>query len=130
MSCSRQGLTLVHFSAQLKPCLTHKNTLHTLNTPYTPPTPPLHTPYTRDTQPLHAPPIPLKALKLSWEVNECMPLVSGEADADADVHRGRGHRPGQGLTLVHFSAQPEPFLTLNTSSKRLNTPSTPAFHTP
>jgi hypothetical protein len=28
-----QGLTLVHFSAQLEPCLTHKNTLHTLNTP-------------------------------------------------------------------------------------------------
>jgi len=29
----RQGLTLVHFSAQLEPCLSHKNTLHTLNTP-------------------------------------------------------------------------------------------------
>jgi hypothetical protein len=29
----RQGLTLVHFSAPLEPCLTHKNTLHTLNTP-------------------------------------------------------------------------------------------------
>jgi len=28
-----QGLTLVHFSAQLEPCLTHKHTLHTLNTP-------------------------------------------------------------------------------------------------
>jgi hypothetical protein len=28
-----QGLTLVHFSAQLEPCLTHKATLHTLNTP-------------------------------------------------------------------------------------------------
>jgi hypothetical protein len=28
----RQGLTLVHFSAQLEPCLTHKNTLHILNT--------------------------------------------------------------------------------------------------
>ena len=27
----RQGLTLVPFSAQLEPCLTHKNTLHTLN---------------------------------------------------------------------------------------------------
>jgi hypothetical protein len=46
------GLTLVHFSAQLEPCLTHKNTLHTL-------TPPEHG--------LHesAPPIPQKALKLS-----------------------------------------------------------------
>jgi hypothetical protein len=28
-----QGLTFVHFSAQHEPCLTHKNTLHTLNTP-------------------------------------------------------------------------------------------------
>jgi len=32
----------------------------------------------------------------------------------------------QGLTLVHFSAQPEPFPTLNTSPKRLKTPSTPS----
>jgi len=29
----RQGLTLVHFSAQLEPCVAHKTTLHTLNTP-------------------------------------------------------------------------------------------------
>jgi len=36
----------------------------------------------------------------------------------------------QGLTLVHYSAQLEPFLTLNTSPKRLNTPSTPALNTP
>ena len=49
-----QGLTLVHFSAQLEPCLTKKNTLHTLNTPLT-----------WATQPLNAPPIPYKALKLS-----------------------------------------------------------------
>jgi hypothetical protein len=28
-----QGLTHVHFSAQLEPCLTNKNTLHTLNIP-------------------------------------------------------------------------------------------------
>jgi len=28
-----QGLTLVHFLAQLEPCLTHKNTPHTLLTP-------------------------------------------------------------------------------------------------
>jgi hypothetical protein len=27
------GLTLVHFSAQLEPCLTQENALHTLNTP-------------------------------------------------------------------------------------------------
>jgi len=28
-----QGLSLVHFSAQLEPCLTRKNTLHAVNTP-------------------------------------------------------------------------------------------------
>ena len=53
----RQGLTLVHFSVQLEPCLTHKNTLHTFNTPYYPlnmgHTTPKHTPY------------PIKVLKLS-----------------------------------------------------------------
>jgi len=31
--CGWQGLTLVHFSAQLEPCLTQGNTLDTLNTP-------------------------------------------------------------------------------------------------
>jgi len=42
---SRQGLTLVHFSAQLEPCLTHENRpthpkhplIHSLNTGYTTP---------------------------------------------------------------------------------------------
>jgi len=37
---------------------------------------------------------------------------------------------GQGLTLVHLSTHPEPFLPLNTSPERLNTPSTPASNTP
>ena len=44
----RQGLTLVHFSAQLEPCLTQENTPHTLNTPKHPLVPPeygLHHPY-------------------------------------------------------------------------------------
>ena len=36
----------------------------------------------------------------------------------------------QGLTLVHISAQPEPFVTLRTSPKRLKTPTTHAIHTP
>jgi len=45
-STSAQGLTLVHFSAQLQPCLTHKDTLHTLNTPYHP----LNTGYTTPTR--------------------------------------------------------------------------------
>jgi hypothetical protein len=43
----RQGLTLVHFSAQLELWLSQENTLNTLNTPLT-----------RATQPLRAPPIP------------------------------------------------------------------------
>ena len=38
-----QGLTLDHCSAQLEPCLTHNNTLHTLHTPK---------------HPIRAPPIP------------------------------------------------------------------------
>jgi len=36
--------------------------------------------------------------------------------------------PRQGLSLVHFSAQPEPFLTQNTSSPSPNTPQTPPKH--
>ena len=57
-SCaSRQGLTLVHFSAQLEPCLTSKNTQHIINTPYHL----LNTGYTTPTRT----PIPYKALKLS-----------------------------------------------------------------
>jgi len=61
-----QGLTLVHFSAQLEPCLTQENNLHTLHTP--------NTPSTRATQSLRAPPIPRVALKLSRKVDECKPL--------------------------------------------------------
>jgi hypothetical protein len=42
-------LTLVHFAAQLQPCLTRENTLHTLNTPQHPfntgCTTPTRTPY-------------------------------------------------------------------------------------
>jgi len=63
METSAHGLTLVHFSAQLEPCLSQENTLHTLNTRLT-----------RDTQPLRAPSIPCEALKLSWKVDRCKPL--------------------------------------------------------
>ena len=47
-----------------------------------------------------------------------------------NIHGGFGGEGGggQGLTLVHFSAQPKPFLILKTSQKRLNTPSTPAMN--
>jgi len=41
-----QGLTPVHFSAQLEPCLTQENTLNTLNTP----SHPLNTGYTTPTR--------------------------------------------------------------------------------
>ena len=53
---SGQGLTLVHFSAQLEPCLSQESTQPTLNTP--------GIPLTRATQPLREPPIPCRALKL------------------------------------------------------------------
>jgi len=33
LKARKQGLTLVHFSAQLEPCLSQENTLHTLNNP-------------------------------------------------------------------------------------------------
>jgi hypothetical protein len=50
----RQGLTLVHFSAQPKPCLPQTRTLNTPQHPLTP-----------LKQTLNAPPIPQKALTLS-----------------------------------------------------------------
>jgi len=67
---SGQGPTLVHFSAQPKPCLTQQHTLHTPQHPFTPPKQPLtlHTPKhpcTPPKQPLNAPPVPRKALTLS-----------------------------------------------------------------
>jgi len=87
-----QGLTLVHFSAQLEPCLTQENALHTLPTPCTPP----DTPSTRATQPLSAPPEPYKALKLSWKVNECQPLPTSAAHSPppmASSCRHHDHSP-------------------------------------
>jgi hypothetical protein len=36
----------------------------------------------------------------------------------------------QGLTLVHFSAQLHPFVTLNMTPTHPNTPSTPALNNP
>jgi len=53
---SSQGLTLVHFSAQLEPCLTHKNTPHTLYTPEHP----LHTGYITPTRT----PYPIESAKV------------------------------------------------------------------
>jgi len=70
MELLRQGLTLVHFSAQPEPYLTR-------NTPFTPPNTPRHLLNTRKTTPkqsLNAPPIPQKALTLSQKVDECKAL--------------------------------------------------------
>jgi len=65
----------------------------------------------------------LKLPKLSSNAKECKPLPAGGSPrcmtASYPTTGGK-----QGLTLVHFSALPEP-LTLYTSPKRLNTPSTP-----
>ena len=54
LGAAGQGLTLVHFSAQLEPYPSQQNTVRTLNTPLT-----------WAAQTLRAPPIPYKALKLS-----------------------------------------------------------------
>ena len=63
---SRQGLTLVHFSAQPEPFLTQ-------NTPITP----HNTSSTTPKQLLHAAPIPQKVLTLIIKVDECKPLAPG-----------------------------------------------------
>ena len=79
----------------------------------------LITPVTSQTplkQLLNASPITQKALTLSRNLDECKPLP-----ASASVTRARLQEPElasapmrQGLTLVHFSAQSEPFLTHKT----------------
>jgi hypothetical protein len=51
-----QGLTLVHFSVKLEPFLTHKNNLHTINTPKHP----LNTGYTIITRT----PYPIKSARV------------------------------------------------------------------
>ena len=59
-------------------------------------------------------------------MDECKPLILGSADqamgAEA-ASRGAAAPAGQrqGLTLVHFSAQSEPYLTRNTPFTTTNT---------
>jgi hypothetical protein len=48
--------------------------------------------------------MPQKALKLSRKVDESKPLLRGKLLTEAE------HSARQGLTLVHFSAQPKRFL--------------------
>ena len=57
-------------------------------------------------------------------MNECKPLP-GARTWGTRVMRARV----QGLSLVHFSAQHQPFLTLKAFPKSLNTPSNPAINT-
>jgi hypothetical protein len=45
--CMAGAFTLVHFSAQLKPCVSQENTLHVLHTPFKHP---LNTGYTTSTR--------------------------------------------------------------------------------
>jgi len=71
-------------------------------------------------------------------VNECKPLPAATSPSSAvTAASAPSHAASacalavkQGLTLVHFSAQPQPFLTLKTSPTALNTPSTPAINIP
>jgi len=85
----RQGLTLVHYSAQLEPFLTQKRTLHTPNTPCHP----LNNPSTPPKQHLTAPPVTQKALKLSLKVDECKPLHSGGRDREKLVYQPTQQSP-------------------------------------
>ena len=60
---TRQGFTLAHVRAQLEPCLTQDNTLHTLNTP----SHPLHASFTIPTRtpyPIQSAQVKLKSGRL------------------------------------------------------------------
>ena len=78
-----------------------------------------------------ATPAPQKALTLSRKLDECKPLARGNpclhfiiASPDIVLHQHSSRNVRgvprvqadwrQGLTVVHFSAQPEPLLTQNT----------------
>ena len=58
------------------------------------------------------------------------PHLEGDLESQLGGEGGEIGAAVQGLTLLHFSAQPEPFLALKTSPQRLNTPSSPAINTP
>ena len=70
-------------------------------------------------------------LKLSWNRNECKPLPSSGGSAvslfpsrvsSSSLAIPPMHAGSQGLTLVHFSAHPEPFLTQNAALASSHTP--------
>ena len=102
-----QGLTLVHFSAQLKAVsakYTHR---------------PPHTPLAASKHPLnnsYAHPLShRKRLRKPEEWTSVSPCRVGPGSGQLPARR-------QGLTLVHLSAQPEPFQIRNTPSPPPNTP--------
>ena len=66
----RQGLTLVHFSAQLEPCLSQENTLHTLNT--------LNTPLTGYTTPTRTP-YPIQSAQIELKSGQVYAPAAGAA---------------------------------------------------
>jgi hypothetical protein len=57
-------------------------------------------------------------------------LANAAASSLLTVTLGAFAALAQGLTLIHFSAQPEPFLTLKISPKPLNTPLLPRYKYP
>ena len=63
---SKQGLTLTHISAQLQPCLTHKNTPTQHEHPLKPTKHGLPTPKRT--------PDPMKSAQVQLKVDECKPL--------------------------------------------------------
>ena len=87
--------------------------------------------------------MPQKALTLSRKVEECAPLADGEPDRPGRRAGGVQHhrlvlqalrrgRQRQGLTIVHFPAQPQPFLSRITPYTPLTPPYTPlrGLHNP
>jgi hypothetical protein len=96
-----------------------------------PVTPPLAAP-PPVTPPVAAPPSPAPAAAPPAAAGPLSPSSSRCAAPRSAASASARLRSAacQGLTRAHFSAQPEPFPTLKTSPKRLNTPSIHAINTP
>jgi len=78
ISAAKQGLTLVHFSARLEPCLTQENTLHTLNTPYHP----FNTGYTIPTRV----PYPMQSAQVELRTGRVLAPATKSARASSSSH--------------------------------------------
>ena len=76
-----QGLTLVHFSSQLEPCLTHKSTLYTLKIPKHP----HNTGYTTPTRTLY----PIKSAQVELRGKQVSaPAVMGWRSSESPINLG------------------------------------------